>query len=192
MEDLDNEIFNANQDAYQENLRLTSKQRDEVQKIIRQEVNQSLSEIREQQKAQSDYFQAKADPSKTNFDQMCAIGAELVKNNKNLMASLSGAENKAEFLYEIGIREAAYQSSRNNAQQAQSPQNPQQQQYAQQNYQTPSQTTPQNTYKQLLPEPQSASSPFAGRHLDPAQIPWSSLSEDQFIQYAMEMGAKFN
>lgn len=185
MEDLDNEIFNANQDAYQENLRLTSKQRDEVQKIIRQEVNQGLSEIREQQKAQADYFKAKSDPSKTNFDQMCALGAELVKDNKNLMSSLSGAENKAEFLYEIGIREAAYRNMQSQA--------PQQhvQPYQQTTYQTPQQH-PENTYKPLLPEPQSASSPFAGRHLDPSQIPWSSLPEDQFIKYAMEMGAKFN
>lgn len=186
MEDLDNEIFNANQDAYQENLRLTNVQKDEVQKIVRQELNQGLNEIREQQKAQSDYFKAKSDPTKPNFDQMCTLGAELVKDNKNLMASLSGAENKAEFLYEIGIREAAYRAMQNQGGQQPSaypPQNTPQQ--------PPQQHPQQPMYKQPLPEPQQASSPFAGR-IDPSNIHWAGLTEEQFIKYGMEMGAKFD
>lgn len=165
MEDLDREIFEANQDAYQENLRLTSSQKDEVQAIVRQQLDSGLSEIREQQKTQSDYFRAKSDPSKPNFDEMCNLGVQVVKDNKNLMASLNGAENKPEFLYEIGIREAAYQATKNHA--------------------------PQPQPKQILPEPQQASSPFVGRP-DPSQIHWKGLTEDQFIKYAMEMGAKFD
>lgn len=185
MEDLDNEIFNANQDAYQENLRLTNMQKDEVQKIVRQEINQGLTEIREQQKAQSDYFKAKSDPTKPDFDQMCTLGAELVKDNKNLMASLSGAENKAEFLYEIGIREAAYRAMKNQV--PQHPQQPSAQAMSEPAYPPPQQPM----YKQPLPEPQQASSPFVGR-VDPANIHWAGLTDEQFIKYGMEMGAKFD
>lgn len=161
MDDLDREIFEANQDAYQENLRLTSTQKDEVQSIVRQQLDRGLHEIREQQKTQSDYFKAKAE--KPNFDELCSLGAQVVKDNSNLMASLNGAENKPEFLYEIGIREAAYRAAN---------QAPQQ-------------------HKQLLPEPQQASSPFVGR-VDPANVNWGGLTEDQFIKYASELGAKFD
>lgn len=165
MDDLDREIFEANQDAYQENIKLSSSQKDEVQEIVRKEINQGLNEIREQQKTQNDYFKAKSDPNRPDFEEMCAVGVKLVGENKNLLASLSAAENKPDFLYEIGVREAAYQAAKQN-QQNQPP-------------------------KQLLPEPQQTSSPFAGR-VDPTNIHWKGLSEEQFIKYASELGARFD
>lgn len=172
MNDLEREIFEANQQTYQENLKLTQHQKEEVQSLIRQEIAAELSEIKEQQKVQSDFAKASSDPNRPDFKEMCEVGAKLVQNNNNLLSGLSKAENKPEFLYELGVREAAYQEKKNQ-------QNTQQQQ-----------THSQPEYQNILPEPQQSSAPYVSG-MDCDHIPWGNLSEEQFIKYGLQMGVKF-
>lgn len=182
MNDLEREIFEANQNTYQDNVKLTEQQKDEVQSLIRQQISSELSEFKEQQKVHSDFMKASSDPSRPDFKEMFEIGVGLVKNNKNLCSGLSQAENKPEFLYELGVREAAYQRlSQHNQQQTQNHSQP---------ISTPN-TQPDYQYQPILPEPQQSSAPFVtSSNCD--NIPWGSLSEEQFIKYGMQMGVNFN
>lgn len=180
MNDLEREIFEANQHTYQDNVKLTAQQKDEVQALIRQEISSELSSIKEQQKVQSDFMKASSDPSRPNFKEMVEVGANLVKNNTNLCSGFSQAENKPEFLYELGVRESAYQRLG--------------QQQNMRNHPQPSTTQhvqPEYSPQPILPEPQQSSAPFVPNS-DYDSIPWGSLSEEQFIKYGMQMGANFN
>lgn len=184
MNDLEREIFEANQTTYQSNVKLTDQQKDEVQSLIRQQVSAELSEIKEQQKVHSDFMKASSDPNRPDFKEMFEVGVKLVQNNKNLCSGLSQAENKPEFLYELGVREAAYQRlgqqqhSNNNVQHQSQP--------------APAQySQPEYSPQPILPEPQQSSAPFvSSSNYD--NIPWGSLSEEQFIKYGLQMGANFN
>lgn len=180
MNDLEQEIFEANQNTYQDNIKLTAQQKDEVQNLIRQQISSELSEMKEQQKVQSDFMKASSDPTRPNFKEMFEVGVKLVQNNKNLCSGLSQAENKPEFLYELGVRESAYQRL-GQQQKAQNHSQPYTTEYAQSEY------SPET----ILPEPQQSSAPIVPTS-NYDNIPWGSLSEEQFIKYGMQMGVQFN
>lgn len=162
MDLLDKEIYRANAENVQENNKLSSAQSKEVEKIINSKMAE-LSQERAKDRANLDYFLCKIDPEKPNFDETLKIGAKVVSDNEALKAGFSQAENKASFLYEIGLREKAYQELNKRKE-------------------APAQ--------QALPPPQFSTSPYQG-HRGIDGVPWNGLSEAQFVEEAQKFGIQF-
>lgn len=176
MDDLDRKIFEANQRNIAENMNFSEQQLAELKNIIRNE-NKDIVEVAQKYKMQSDYLSAKNDPSKQNFDQLCEIGAKAIDNSNELTVALRHADNKINFMYEVGQREAAFRAQQN-----------QYQQQPQQQYSSPEQhvhsTTPSYT---MTPEPQQGAAPYSG-HVDPAKVPWKNLSMSEFEKLTNAIG----
>lgn len=191
MDEIDREILEANQKNVSENFNFSESQINQLKKMIRKE-NQSIVTAAQRYKDQNDYLKGRYDSSKQNFDQYCEIGAKTIDANPTLRKALREADNKAEFLYDVGIREAAFQEKIASQQQggqqpaAQPVYNQPQaanQQYA---YPQPAQPAMQPTYP-MTPEPQQGSAPYAGT-IDPRNVPWKDLSAEQFEKYSKAMG----
>lgn len=165
MDPLEQELFEANKQTYQENVRLTEAQQKEVERIVESKVG-GFAEAVAHQKAQMDFMKGMSDPSKPNYKEMCELGAQVVDESPALKAGLIKTENKADFLYDVGVREHAYQAS------------------------LQSQQAPQGQPAPLAPTPQHTSSPYSGG-VNPENVPWATLSDDQFIKYASELGMQF-
>lgn len=162
MDSLEQELYEANRETIQENSKLTPAQQQQVQDIIAKEVN-VLKTFAAEQKAKIDFMAGKTDPDKPNYREMCEVGAQLVDNSPNFKAGLMAADNKAEFLYELGKREVAYQASQ--------------------------QQRPQQPPQPMIPKPEAGTSPYAST-INPASIPWGSLTDEQFIEQAAAFGIK--
>lgn len=162
MEHLEQELFDANSDTIMENIELTETQQKQVEEIISKQVGQ-IKEATVAQKARLDYMAGVSDPEKPDFKEMCEYGAKLVDTHPNLKSALYSAENRADFLYEIGRREAAFQAT--------------------QNAQAPKQQQP------MMPTPQPTASPYSAT-VNPANIPWGSLTDEQFIEQAAALGIR--
>lgn len=189
MDDIDREILEANQRNVSENFNFSESQINQLKKMIRKE-NQSIVTAAQRYKDQNDYLKGRYDSTKQNFDQYCEIGAKTIDANPTLRKALREADNKAEFLYDVGVREAAFQEKMaSQRQQVGSPQQPfGQGQVAAPQYQYPQQAqqAPQSSFT-MTPEPQQGSAPYAGT-VDPNHIPWKDLSVDQFEKYSRALG----
>lgn len=161
MSSLEQEIYSANEKHITENHKLTTSQAEQVNQLL----DSKLSELKKdslKQQMTLDYFTAKMDPSKQNFDEACKLGAQVVEKNPALQVGLSHAENKPNFLYEIGIREQALQKVTGVGQQ-------------------------NTTQAQVLPNPQASASPYQGA-MNMHNTQWGNMSEKQFLGALEQMG----
>lgn len=200
MEDIDREILEANQKTVSDNFNFSESQINQLKKMIRKE-NQSIVTAAQRYKDQNDYLKGRYDSSKQNFDQYCEIGAKTIDANPTLRKAFREAENRAEFLYDVGVREAAFQekmAAQQGAAQNQQPFYQPQQGPAQQPYPAQAAPAPQYNFPQqvqqvpppaypMTPEPQQGSAPYAG-NLDPRNVPWKSLTAEQFEKYSSALG----
>lgn len=175
MDDLDRKIFEANQRNIAENMNFSEQQLEELKNIIRNE-NKDIVEVAQKYKMQSDYLTAKNDPAKQNFDQFCEIGAKAIDGSNELTMALKHADNKINFMYEVGRREAAFRAQQNQYQQ------PQQQQPSPEQH--VHSTMPSYT---MTPEPQQGAAPYSG-HIDPAKVSWRNLSMSEFEKLTNAIG----
>lgn len=187
MDDLDKKIFEANQRNIAENMNFSESQIAELKAIIRNE-NKDILDVTQKYKNQSDYLAAKNDPSKKNFDQYCELGAKAIDQSSELTMALKHADNKINFMYEVGQREAAFraqQQKQPNYQQytQQAQQQAQQQAYAVPEYQV---NSAQPNYA-MTPEPQQGAAPYSG-NIDPAAVPWGNLPMSEFEKLTIAMG----
>lgn len=166
MHSMDQEIYEANKHTVAENQALTEAQSKQIDSIVDRKIADFKKEHAKSQTV-VDYLTGKLDPNKQNYDEAFKVGAQVVENNPVLYAGFEHADNKPNFLYEVGIRELAYQKLNG---QSQSPQ--------------PQQQAPQ-TQANLLPNPQFSSSPYQGAM---AQTSWNSMTESQFLGAIKEMG----
>lgn len=188
MDDLDKKIFEANQRNIAENMNFSQQQVEELKDIIRKE-NRDIVNVAKQYKDKSDFLHAVNDPSKPNFRQYCELGAKTIDSNKELSVALNHADNRINFMYEVGRREAALQSQQQQYPQQQQQYSQQQYPQQQQQYQTVQQTDVVSTVPTyaMTPEPQQGAAPYSG-DVNPASVPWNKLSMKEFEKLTNAIG----
>lgn len=197
MYSMDDEIYEANQKQVRENAKFTDAQAQQLSKIIDEKLA-PLSQETYKQRSDLEFLLAANDPTKPNFREVAEVAARLVHDDPALKAGFAHAQNKADFLYHVGLREQAYQQQlqQQQAAKAPQPQAPQQQtpQYNPQGamapiaqaMQQPQQNQHYSQRSQPLPTPQFSTSPYLGE-MSVNNAQWGQMSEEQFLSALQSM-----
>lgn len=180
MNDLEKELFEANKQNFDENVKLTQQQQKEVEKIVEERMG-GLVQLAASNQARIDMLAAAQDPSKPNYKEMCELGAQVLDSNPNLQAlrdSVVRSGNRLDYLYEVGVREDAYQKQLQAQEQAKQP-IPQPAAQPQHPNSMQHMNTPVPPHHAVSPQAMA---------LDPSRVDWRNLTDKQFMEYAALMG----